>query len=82
MVAADFAEASVFADIVTADQEWVDLEFQRIVAGLDDPPRVAALHPRPPVPGRAGRGEQGRRPVTGGAGRRVALPSVRSPPSR
>jgi hypothetical protein len=71
--------ADVFADILCADPEWVELEFEEIIAGLRDAPRSA---PTPPWPMPHGPSAEGRdhRPHLHGARRSRTEASIRSPP--
>ena len=41
-------DADVFADILCADQEWIDLEFEEIIAGLRPTPRSSFGPSQPP----------------------------------
>jgi len=38
----------MFADIVCSDPEWVDLEFEALIAGLRNTPRTVSVQPLPP----------------------------------
>jgi hypothetical protein len=50
VTAADVVDrtADVFADILCADSEWVDAEFEQIVSGFWDEPTSTASPPRSP----------------------------------
>lgn len=74
--------ADTFADIVYADAEWVDLEFDEIVAGLEEPPgsAVTQSQPRPRDTDRSGVAGCNRRPADCREGARRPRSSIRSPP--
>ena len=74
-------DADVFADILCADQEWVDLEFEEIIDGLRPTPRSGFAPARPPCGGQSRFEIHPRRLGSRWIGRSRPRSSIRSPPS-
>jgi hypothetical protein len=72
--------AELFADIVCSDPDWVDLEFEEIIAGLRSEPRRAAGQPQPPDGGRRRSDDGHRQRPTSETGSRRSWSTIRSPP--
>ncbi|HEV7184117.1 MAG TPA: hypothetical protein VGN33_06435 [Leifsonia sp.] len=72
----------MFADIVCSDPEWVDLEFEEIVAGLRNAPHTASAQSQPLEQDAPHRDGDGRR-ILSSATRPIRLrSSIRSPPGK
>jgi hypothetical protein len=73
-------EADVFADILCADQEWIDLEFEEIIAGLRPTPRSGSAPSQRPDGGGPRFEDSSRRRDSRWQGLRRPRSSIRSPP--